>query len=256
MPRKGRECSTTEMYHVIIRGNDRQDIFLDNQDRYVFLNRLKDAKDKFYFYIYSYCLMNNHVHIVIKIKYEFLSKMMNVLENRYSQYFNKKTKRTGHLFENRFYSKKVEDEGYFMRLCKYVHRNPEKAGIEKTEKYQWSSFNDYIYKKDDFIERDTLLNCFDDSLEKLKEYTLDNDDTKECFYFAEFEIRNKLNDEEFCDILKFKYGFKNGIDISLIEENEKIKIINELKKIEGTSFAQISRVTRVTPYWIKQYWKE
>ena len=74
MPRKPREHSVTNLYHIIIRGIDRNDIFYDNQDRYVFLNILKETKERFKFEIYSYCLMNNHIHIVFRIKDEFLSK--------------------------------------------------------------------------------------------------------------------------------------------------------------------------------------
>ena len=81
--------------------------------------------------------MSNHVHFVIRVSDDFLSKVMHSLEIRYSGYFNKKMNRTGHLFEDRYFSKKVENEEYFKTLCKYVHRNPEKAGIEKTENYKF-----------------------------------------------------------------------------------------------------------------------
>ena len=64
LPRKPREHSATNLYHIIIRGIDRNDIFYDKQDRYVFLNILKETKERFKFEIYSYCLMNNHIHIV------------------------------------------------------------------------------------------------------------------------------------------------------------------------------------------------
>ena len=109
LPRKPREHSVTNLYHIIIRGIDRNDIFYDNQDRYVFLNILKETKERFKFEIYSYCLMNNHIHIVFRIKDEFLSKSMQSLEIRYSAYFNKKINRNGHLFQNRFLSKKIEN---------------------------------------------------------------------------------------------------------------------------------------------------
>ena len=75
--------------------------------------------------------MDNHIHMVIRIEKEFLSKAMQTLMIRYVHYFNKKYKRTGTLLQNRFKSKNVENQRYFLEVCKYVHRNPENAGITK-----------------------------------------------------------------------------------------------------------------------------
>ena len=166
------------MYHIILRGNDKIDIFYDNQDRKMFFKVMKITKEKFKYNIYSYCLMNNHIHMVIKIKDEFLSKALQSLEIRYSAYFNKKTNRTGHLFQNRFFSKKIEDLNYFLTVCKYIHRNPEKANIEKTQDYQWSSFNEYI-GKEKYIDKNILMYYFDNTIENFKKYTLQNDDKEQ-----------------------------------------------------------------------------
>ena len=88
LAKKQREFSSTDMYHIILRGNDKNDIFYDNQDRKMFLKIMEITKEKFKYSIYSYCLMNNHIHMVIKIKDEFLSKALQSLEIRYSAYFN------------------------------------------------------------------------------------------------------------------------------------------------------------------------
>ena len=104
LSRKSREFSSTDIYHVILRGNDKSDIFYDDQDRYVFLNKIEETKDKFNYEIYVYCLMSNHIHMIIRVKEEFLSKVLQSIQIRYISYFNKKFNRSGHLFQNRLSS--------------------------------------------------------------------------------------------------------------------------------------------------------
>ena len=256
LAKKQREFSSTDMYHIILRGNDKNDIFYDNQDRKMFFKVMKITKEKFKYNIYSYCLMNNHIHMVIKIKDEFLSKALQSLEIRYSAYFNKKTNRTGHLFQNRFFSKKIEDLNYFLTVCKYIHRNPEKANIEKTQDYQWSSFNEYI-GKEKYIDKNILMYYFDNNIENFKKYTLQNDDKEQLYNLSEFEMKNKLSEDELIEIIKKKFDLKNASDVSIISEEERERILfslKELKELKSTSIAQISRVTKVTEYFIKKLW--
>ena len=219
-----------------------------------FLNILKETKERFKFEIYSYCLMNNHIHIVFRIKDEFLSKAMQSLEIRYSAYFNKKISRNGHLFQNRFFSKKIENLSYFLTVCKYVHRNPEKAKIDSTENYKWSSFREYI-GKEKIINKAVLLHYYEDDIEMFKKYTLDNDDKEQLYNLAEFELKRKLTEEEVARIIVDKFNLKNVGDIGLMDENQGKEIILSLKELKGTSLAQIARVTRCTEYFIKKIWK-
>ena len=254
LPRKSREISSTGIYHIIMRGNDRNDIFYDNQDRYVFLNILKETKERFKFEIYSYCLMNNHIHIVFRIKDEFLSKAMQSLEIRYSAYFNKKINRNGHLFQNRFFSKKIENLSYFLTVCKYVHRNPEKAKIDSTENYKWSSFREYI-GKEKIINKAVLLHYYEDDIEMFKKYTLDNDDKEQLYNLAEFELKRKLTEEEVARIIVDRFDLENASDISIMSDEKKKEIVKSLKNISGTTVPQLSRVIRLTEYFIKKTWK-
>ena len=255
MPRKPREHSVTSLYHIIIRGNDRNDIFYDNQDRYVFLNILKETKEKFKIEIYSYCLMSNHVHIVFKIENKFLSKAMQSLQIRYSSYFNKKINRNGHLFQNRFFSKKIENLNYFLTVCKYVHRNPEKAMIDKTENYKWSSFKEYI-GKEKIIKKSVLIHYFENNVENFKRYTLEDDDRDQLYNLAEFEIKRKVTEGEIAKIIVDKFGLENISDISYMSDERKRDIVKSLKDIKGTNLHQISRVIRLTDYFVKNVWKE
>ena len=253
MPRKRREYSLTGIYHVIFRGNGKSDIFYDEEDRCVFLDRIKYTMKKYNYEIYSYCLMSNHVHLVIRVKDKILSKSMQNLEVRYSIYFNKKYNRVGHLFQNRYYSQKVENLNYFLTLCKYVHRNPEKAGIEQTDKYKWSSFNEYL-NNERIINKKILLYYYNNDINKLKKDTLTNNDLDDIYNYSEFELKGKLSDSELSEIISKKYDLKNASDISEFSKDIRDKIIKELRNIKGTGVTQLSRVTRISSYYIKKLW--
>ena len=144
LPRIARTYSEVKVYHITIRGIDKQNIFLDEYDKNKFISILKETKEKYNYEIYAYCLMDNHVHLVIYDKEQKISKIMQSIEISYVFYFNMKYDRIGHLFQDRFFSKKVEDREYLKMVCRYIHQNPLKAGIGKTEKYRWSSYKEYI----------------------------------------------------------------------------------------------------------------
>ena len=256
MPRIARRYSNTEVYHIIFRGNDKQDIFYDDKDKNVFLKMLKETKKKYKLEIYSYCLMSNHVHIVIRVKNEFLSGSMKSLGTRYSKYFNTKLIRSGHLFENRFFSSEVENLSYFLQVCKYIHRNPEKAKMDTTEKYKWSSYQEYVGNKNKIIDKKVLLNYFDNNIDKFKKYTLQNDDIESLNRLAVFEIKNKLDDEDLDKILIEKYKLKFSTDVVNLCIKDKDEILLYLKEVTGTNINQISRVTRVKRYYIEELYKK
>ncbi len=94
MPRIYRKLGFTKVYHIIIRGIDKNDIFYESKDYEQFLKILKETKEKYQYDVYAYCLMNNHVHLVIFDKEDEISKIMQIIEIRYSSYFNKKYERT------------------------------------------------------------------------------------------------------------------------------------------------------------------
>ena len=180
---------------------------------------------------------------------------MQSLEIRYSAYFNKKINRNGHLFQNRFFSKKIENLSYFLTVCKYVHRNPEKAKIDSTENYKWSSFREYI-GKEKIINKAVLLHYYEDDIEMLKKYTLDNDNKEQLYNLAEFEIKRKLTEEEITKIIMEKWGLNNISDILDMSNEKKKDIVKSLKDIKGTNRHQLSRVMRLSDYFIKNVWEE
>lgn len=136
------------LYHVLSRGNARQDIFLTDDDRVLFLDLIQELSDRFNIEVYAYVLMGNHYHLLLKTLDANLSKGMQWFGTAYTRKFNLLNNRNGHLFQGRFKSIIVENEAYLLRLSCYIHRNPLKAGIvERLSDYQWSSYHWYAYRK-------------------------------------------------------------------------------------------------------------
>ncbi len=128
------------VYHVIARGNERRDLFRDDADRRLYLSRLAECRDRYGFGVLAYCLMPNHVHLAIERGPVLLSKVMLALHFYYSQKFNVRHDRVGHLFQGRYKAFLVEHERYLATLVRYIHLNPVKAGIvDRPEVFPWSS---------------------------------------------------------------------------------------------------------------------
>jgi putative transposase len=136
------------LYHVLSRGNGRQDIVLCDTDRYLFLDLLAQLSERFNLEIYAYVLMSNHYHLLLKTIDANLSKAMQWFGTTYTRKFNLKNQTSGHLFQGRFKSIIVENDAYLLRLSCYIHRNPLRAGIvERLADFQWSSYLYYAYRK-------------------------------------------------------------------------------------------------------------
>ena len=257
MTRIPRSYSFSKRYHIMLKWIDNQKIFYDNQDRRVFLDKLVKTKKDFNLKIYAFCLMDNHVHMVIKSEKEFLSKSMQSLTIRYVQYFNKKYKRIGTLVQSRFKSKNIEDQRYFLEVCRYVHRNPENAGIARTEDYEWSSYQEYL-GKEKIIDKTALLYYFNNNINEFIKYTAKNNVYEYLSELAEYELIGKLTDMQVTNIImklfnikdvsKIPYFFKNQDTIALMQSISKMKII------KGTNKTQIARIIRVSRKIIEQLW--
>lgn len=253
MPRKPREYCNTNIYHIINKGCNGQDIFFDDNDREMFLNKLKNLKSEYHFYVYSYCLMSNHVHIVIKIDEKNLSKMMKSLNVSYVLYFNEKYSRTGVLFQNRFKSKCIYDQKYFLDVCRYIEQNPEKAKICKTDEYKWSSYHEYI-ENNRIIDKEKLMEFFGNDINNYIFFTTKGRSTN-FEDFIEYELRSKMTDEELGKIIVEYFELDNIGDIKNLNNEEFEKVLEFLKNLQYTNLRQISRVLGMNVYQLKKYWK-
>lgn len=132
-------CSA--LYHVTSRGNERKPIFLDNEDRLIFLDLLTKVNEKYNWLCHAYCLMNNHYHIIIETPEGNLSRGMRQLNGVYTQLFNKKYKRVGHIFQGRYNAVLIQKENHLLEVYRYVVLNPVRADlVKKPEEWKWSSY--------------------------------------------------------------------------------------------------------------------
>ncbi len=139
MVRRARERCESGVYHIVLKGINRQDIFFDEEDFQRFLNTLEKKKLENRFVVYGYCLMNNHVHILIREKNDKISRIMSRVGTSYAWWYNRKYGRSGHVFQGRYGSECVEDNTYLLTVVRYIHNNPVKAGMVKVPgDYQWS----------------------------------------------------------------------------------------------------------------------
>ena len=143
---KSRETAEpTGIYHVILIGINRRQIFFDDEDSETFIRLLKRFRDVSGFDLYAYCLMGNHVHLLIRARKEGLEKIFRRLGASYVYWYNLKYQRVGHLFQDRFKSEPVENEAYFLTALRYILRNPVKAGLCQTpESYKYSNCAEII----------------------------------------------------------------------------------------------------------------
>jgi putative transposase len=174
MPRHARLDATGALHHIILRGINRGDLFVDNLDRKKFLARLGEVVEGGKCTLYAFALMTSHVHLLVRSGDMGISTFMRKLLTWYAIYFNKRHHRTGHLFENRYKSILCEEEPYFLELVRYIHLNPVRAGIitdvDTLGTYPWSGHS-LIMGKDSppWMDRDYTLLLFGKTKKKARE---------------------------------------------------------------------------------------
>lgn len=171
MPRKRRMKSSTEMYHVMVKGINKEKIFNQNREKSYFKKIILKHLEKYAVDIYGYCIMSNHAHFIIRAEIQTLSYFMAAILAEYASYYNYKHKRNGHVFQNRFKSECIEDVKYYWACLRYIHLNPVKAHmIQKVERYKYSSIGEYITHANLLLSRkaiDLFLKEFENNQEFL-----------------------------------------------------------------------------------------
>lgn len=143
MPRTKRITTENGCYHIITRGNQKQNVFLEKSDFEKYLFNLIKYKTRYKFKLYSFCLMPNHVHLIVEVKNpKLLSKIMHKLNLGYTLYFNSKYNKVGHLWQDRYKSKIIEKYNYLLGCANYIETNPIRSSLTSViTEYPWSSYN-------------------------------------------------------------------------------------------------------------------
>ena len=136
--------TVTGFYHVCARGTGKQLIFESDDDRWEFLELMRDCCREAGATVVAWCLMGNHAHLVLADYEDRMSVAMHRLLLTYARRFNKRTGRTGHLFQNRFDRRSLDTDRQLMAAIRFVHANPQEAGISLIERYPWSSFYEFL----------------------------------------------------------------------------------------------------------------
>lgn len=179
----GEDC----FYHITSRGDDRKPIYRSPRDYDKFLEYILRAKEKFHFFLHAYCLMTNHYHLLLETPKPNLPDIMQYVNTSYTTYHNVKQKRSGHLFQGRYKSILIEQESYYDRLTRYIHRNPVRAKIvKKPSEYRWSSCNAFLRGvADTYIDIDRVRECLSLDLKQYRSFaepgTGDDDPFKEVY---------------------------------------------------------------------------
>lgn len=233
-------------YHITARGNAKQDIFLDKIDYRKFLELLGRESEQQRWNCYSYCLMNNHYHLLIETLEPNLSKGMRRLNGTYTQYFNKRHNRVGHLFQGRYKAIIVDKDSYLLQLNRYIALNPVRAGkVNDPVDWEWSSHKVIIENSDfpKWYNREILLRLFGKSYKeaviKYRSFVNDGLDSKSPWTNLKGQIW--LGDEEFIVKVKSYFNEKQTKNIPTEQirpirptEQEITNKISEIYNIKAT----------------------
>lgn len=253
MARSARVKSHSGVYHIMLRGINKQNIFEDSEDRYKLLEIIRQFKDQNKYSIYGYCLMSNHVHILIKEVEDSISVSIKRISSSYVLWFNKKYARTGHLFQERFKSEPVENERYFITVLRYIHRNPINAGmVDSMLKTKWTSYYDYI-SIPGFVDIDFALDIFSSDRNKaidLYEKYMKEDNNDQCL---DINYKGMLNDEEVISYMK-TLGVASVAALQQMDTENRNKILKEIKGLNIVSLRQLSRITGISKSVLGRIW--
>lgn len=151
MGRLRRQGSSVGLYHIITRGNNKTQLFHKNEDFDEYLTIVKASLHSLPISIYHYCLMNNHTHMLIgSPELKEIGRFMHKIQRSYHHYYRKNYTWFGHLFQGRYRSLAIEDEGYLLDCGRYIERNPVRAKmVKKPEDWKYSSYRVYGYGQSD-----------------------------------------------------------------------------------------------------------
>lgn len=247
MPRQARQKSQSGIYHIILRGINKQILFEEEEDRKKFLECLQHYKTICHCEIYGYCLMDNHVHLLIKESETDIGSFMKRLGVSYVSWYNRKYKRCGHLFQDRFKSEAVETDEYLLTVLRYIHQNPLRAGMaEHLEDFWGSSYMEYVGGCT-MVDGDFVLGIFSEekkeAVDRFKIFMRENSQVKT---WLDMPDKIVLTDEHVKGFIEKYANVKTPTALQSMEKMERDEIVRKIKEIPGITTRQIARLTGIS----------
>jgi len=232
VPRKQRIYYDGALYHVIARGNNGEYILKEEEEKKKYIETIKKYKERYKFKLYAYCIMDNHIHLLIEVGDTPLPKIMQGIQQVYTQWYNRKNARTGHVFQQRYKAIVCDKDGYLLPLTKYIHRNPVEANMTKDTNYEWSSYGEYAGGREEVVEIEFVLKILSNNKAKAiaeyKKYVNEEmDDIEQCEYEIKEVQKGNVN-------ITKKIELDYLIDTILMREKvskEEIKIKTKKQRI-------------------------
>lgn len=250
MPRQARSKSKSGIYHVILRGANRQEIFHDDDDNRKFLEILEKYKTKSQLSIFAWCLMSNHVHLLVKEGDESLSGTMKRIGVSYVSYYNWKYRANGHLFQDRFKSENVETKRYLLTVIRYIHQNPVKAGIvNKVDEWRWSSCKEYYDKDTDqwnLVNDKSIFGLLSSNMTDARVLFKEFNEMSNQDNCLEEKVFQRLPDEEARIVIKELIGEVEIAHVKSLPRIQRNEILRKIKKVEGLSQRRVARILGVS----------
>ncbi len=252
MPRTARQTSSTGIYHAMLRGIGKQNIFEDDLDKERFLQILSESKEKSGFELYAYCLMNNHVHLLLKSQKDPLEIIFKRIGSNYVYWYNTRYERVGHLFQDRFKSEPVEDADYLRTVIRYIHYNPVKGGLSKDPHYPYSSFAAYEKgSADRLVDAKEVLDRF--GREDFFTFHAERC-TDECLDITE-PTRHPITETAAAELVRKYSRTENLTAFTALPPEKQIRAVVKAHE-KGASVRQLVRVTGISKgiieKWIRQ----
>lgn len=245
MARRTRAEVEGGLYHVITRGNNRQQVLNAPADYEKFLSLLATQKSQLSFFLYAYCLMTNHVHLLLERQSSAVGRIMHRLLTGYAQYYNRRYRRVGHLLQGRYKAILCQSERYLSELVRYIHLNPVRAGmVKQAEDYKYSSHRAYLgMEPAGIVDVDPVLRHFGARKEtaraRYRKFVAAGVKQGHCEEFYAADEGRILGSEEFIDATIHRLGETVGgnqgakTKTSLIGEVEYDRLVAAVEKVCG-----------------------
>jgi REP element-mobilizing transposase RayT len=234
----------------MLRGNNRQDVFVDDEDKAKIITTISEKKAIDRFTLYAYCVMDNHLHLVLKEEKDYLSRILKRIGTSYAYYFNKKYKRIGHVFQDRYRSESIEDDAYLLGAIRYIHQNPEKTGISSTETYPWSSYHQYFEENTSLVTVDEILGMFANDRKKAIEAFKRYHQEKVGGVFLDVEEKKRITEENVQSVIG-EYLLRHELEIKELKlpenkncRNELIELLHRESDLSLRHIADVLRLNR------------